>query len=305
MKHTRNAARPRCLIALLVLPALVSCKMAAVPAGPLTADVEEGMRRTSSGDVVAYSLFVPQALEGVAAPPWPTVVLNHGFARNKAYQRNNALYMAQRGILVMTPDMVSLLGGESAQLQNIANTLDHVEWLRQRAADPDDLLFGLIDPDRMALAGHSAGGAVSFEAAIDSQASAGPVAAVVLLDAVPWDRTIERAGQMQPLALASLRSEPSACNRNGQVLDVLQGLSFPVRDVRIINATHCDPENPSDCLCGITCGPASPSGKALYQELMYLSLRDSFGLPPLEGEPASYAARLDELVAQGQVAVGP
>jgi hypothetical protein len=89
------------------------------------------------------------------------------------------------------------------------------------------------------------------------------------------------------------------------VLDVLQGLSFPVPDVRIIGATHCDPENPSDCLCGITCGPASPSSKALYQELMYLFLRDAFGLPPLEGEPASYAARLDELDAQGQVAVNP
>jgi pimeloyl-ACP methyl ester carboxylesterase len=305
MRHLPYTPYPVCLIALLVLPVLGSCKMTTLPAGPLAADIEEGTRRTSSGDVVAYSLFVPQALEGVAAPPWPAVVLNHGFARSKAYQRNHALYMAQRGILVMTPDMVSLLGGESAQLRNIANTLDHVQWLRQRAADPDDSLFGLVDPDRMAMAGHSAGGAVSFEAAIDSQTSAGPVAAVVLLDAVPWDRTIERASQMQPLALASLRSEPSACNRNGRVLDVLQGLSFPVPDVRIIGATHCDPENPSDCLCGITCGPASPSSKALYQELMYLFLRDAFGLPPLEGEPASYAARLDELDAQGQVAVNP
>jgi hypothetical protein len=86
------------------------------------------------------------------------VVLNHGFARSKETQYNNALYMAQRGIVVLTPNQVSLLTGKQGQLRNIANTVDHVQWLNDRTADPSDPLAGQIDSNRIGLAGHSAGG---------------------------------------------------------------------------------------------------------------------------------------------------
>jgi pimeloyl-ACP methyl ester carboxylesterase len=282
---------------------LLSCTRGTVPTGPFAVDIEEGVRQTTAGDRVGYTLFVPQATDEPRLAPHPAVVLTHAFARNRSYQRNNALYMAQRGIVVLTPDMISLLGGESAQLRNIANTVDHVRWLRQRSADAGDSLYGLIDPNRIGLAGHSAGGAVSFEAAAESQQADESIAALVLLDAVPWPRTIERAGSLQPLPLASLRSEPSACNREGQILEVLRGLRFASEDVRIVGGTHCDPEDPTDIPCMLVCRGSSPQGQGLYQDLMYLFLRDAFGLAPLAGEPAIYASQVDSLAAEGAVAV--
>ena len=129
--------------------------------------VEHSTRHTTSGDQVAYSLFMPQPGELLAAPPYPAVVISHGFARSKRFHANTACALAERGIVVLTPDLISLLGGEEAQQRNIENLVDHVRWLRTRAATEDDPLFGLLDPERIGLVGHSAGGAISLEAAIE------------------------------------------------------------------------------------------------------------------------------------------
>ncbi len=175
--------------------------------------VEHGTRRTPSGDQVAYSLFMPQPSESLAAPPYPAVAVSHGFARSKRFHANTACGLAERGIVVLTPDLVSLLGGEEAQLRNIENLIDHVRWLRIRATAEGDPLFGLLDPERIGLVGHSAGGAISLEAAIELAEAGENVFALMLLDGVPWARTVDRAGELPELAFASVRSEPTALQR--------------------------------------------------------------------------------------------
>lgn len=293
-----------CQCLLLLVPGLLqSCLTGPAPIGPLQVQIESGTRTTSAGDTIAYDLFIPVASAQPPQPPWPAVVLNHGFARSKEKQYNNALYMAQRGIVVLTPNQVSLLTGEPGQLRNIANTVDHVQWLKERTADPSDPLAGQIDPDRIGLAGHSAGGAISFEAAIDLQNTGQPPASLVLLDAVPWDRTIARAGTLEQLPVSSLRSEPSSCNNNGAVLDLLNGLAFAVEDVLIIDGTHCDPENPTDGLCNVPCGQASPQRQAIYQRLMYLFFQDAFGLASAEQPAETYEATVQELESQALLIV--
>lgn len=282
-----------------------SCTSGTLPEGPFPVDIENGTRRTTTGDDLRYDLFIPIAREDLPPPPWPAVILTHGFARDRTFQRNNALYLAQRGIVVLTPDMVSLLPGESAQLRNIANTTDHVEWLRQRAADPQDRLAGLVDPQRIGLAGHSAGGAVSFEAAIELQQQGRQAAAVVLLDAVPWDRTLEQASDLAAMPLVSLRSEPANCNANGRVLELLRALTFPAADVRIVGATHCDPENPTDMLCTLVCGGGSRDAQQTYQRLLYLFFQDAFAIPSAELQPETWQQALAAMVADGIVVEGP
>jgi hypothetical protein len=293
-----------CQCFFLLVPGLLqSCLPGTTPVGPLQVQVESGTRTTSAGDTVAYSLFIPVASAQPPQPPWPAVVLNHGFARSKEKQYNNALYMAQRGIVVLTPNQVSLLTGEQGQLRNIANTVDHVQWLKDRTADPSDPLAGRIDPNGIGLAGHSAGGAISFEATIDLQNIGQPPAALVLLDAVPWGRTVARAGELVQLPMSSLRSEPSSCNSNGAVLGVLNGLTFAVEDVLIVDGTHCDPEDPTDGLCNVPCGQASPERQAIYQRLMYLLFQDAFGLASAEQPAETYEALTEELQTQGQITV--
>ena len=166
---------------------LASCCQPAAPqpAGLYQISIERGWRPTASCERVRYDLFIPHPDAALPPPPWPAVVLSHGFARDRTRQRNNAMYLAERGVVVMTPDMTSLLGGEPAQLRNIAYLVGDVAWLAERSATPGDALYGLLDPTRIGLAGHSAGGAVSFEAAIDTQSTPTPVSAVCLLDNQP------------------------------------------------------------------------------------------------------------------------
>jgi dienelactone hydrolase len=262
--------------------------------------VEHGTRRTAAGDRVPYSLFMPQPDETLAAPPYPAIVLSHGFARHKRFHRNTACALAERGIVVLTPNLTSLLGGVCAQLRNIENSADHVRWLRSRAADENDPLSGLLDPDRIGLVGHSAGGAISFEAAIELANAGEAVGAVVLMDAVPWTRTVERANELREVAFVSMRSEPAPCNSHGKILEMLAGLSFRTEDILIVGATHCDPENPTDLLCEIACCGSDEQARAAYQELLCAFLQDALSAPDV-GVSAGFTAVAERLSAEGCV----
>lgn len=288
-----------------VLLSLSGCKLYEAPrsTGPYTVSETQGQRQTATGDTVAYTLFIPEESGSLSPPPWPAVVLMHGFARSRDFHRNNALYMAQRGLIVLTPNASSLLGGEAARARNAANLVDHVRWLRLRAATPGDPLYGRLDPNRMALAGHSAGGALAFEAAVDLQATGTPVAALLLLDAVPWERTLARAPQFSnsATAIASLRCEPSACNRDGDVLRLLATLATPVEDVLVVGATHCDAENPTDSTCTTFCGGVGEAQQRVIQTLLYHFVRDALNAPVISGEEETYADLKAGLANAGQV----
>ena len=83
---------------------------------------------------------------------------------------------------------------------------------------------------------------------------------------------------MKPLKLFSLRCEPSLCNEHARQLDHLKQLSFPIDDVKVIGAHHCDVENPTTLRCRCACG-ASHEGKyrKVFAQLIYAWLRDNFG----------------------------
>ncbi|MBN2561012.1 MAG: alpha/beta fold hydrolase [Phycisphaerae bacterium] len=262
--------------------------------------VEHGTRRTTSGDQVAYSLFMPQPRESLAVPPYPAVVISHGFARSKRFHANTACALAERGIVVLTPDLISLLGGKEAQLRNIENLVDHVRWLRTRAATEDDPLFGLLDPGRIGLVGHSAGGAISLEAAIELAEAGESVDALMLLDGVPWARTVDRAGELPELAFASVRSEPAACNAEGAIRDVLARLPFATEDILVVGGSHCDPENPTDLLCRLACGGSNEQARAAYQDLVGAFLGDALAAPNAEISHG-FAATVDRVTAAGRV----
>jgi pimeloyl-ACP methyl ester carboxylesterase len=269
--------------------------------GPYAVSEEKGTRQTPTGDRLEYTLFVPQPRENLPPPPWPGVVLTHGFARDKGYHQYNARYLASRGMVVLTPDMATLLTGETGQIRNISNLVDHVRWLVARAELEGDRLRGVLDKNRIGLAGHSAGGAVTFEAAVRAQQSETPVQAVCLLDAVPWERTLRQAGEFPSIALASFRSEPSACNANGNVRSLLARLPFPVDDVRIVGANHCAPENPSDELCILVCGADKKGPRALYQRLLYLFMRDALDAPRFDTDEETLQQALVRLEGDGRV----
>jgi pimeloyl-ACP methyl ester carboxylesterase len=150
------------------------------------------------------------------------------------------------------------------------------------------------------LLGHSAGGAISFEAAIELDEAGEGVDALMLLDGVPWARTVDRAGDLPELPFASVRSEPTACNADGAIRDVLVSLPFATEDILVVGGSHCDPESPTDLLCRLACGGSNEQARAAYQELMGAFLRDALAAPAAETFDG-FSATVDRLTAAGRV----
>ncbi len=288
----------------VLLISLTGCATGYLVRGPLNVDIEEAERTTSRGETIGYALYVPH-LETNGYDRIPAVILLHGFQRHYRFHRNNALYMAQRGIVVLTPNMTDLWLGPSAQRHNVRIAADHVAWLAKRSLSEGDLLSHRMDPFRIGLAGHSSGGAVAFEAVARSQKGSFPAKAVCLLDAVPWESTLHMARRFKPMPLCSLRSDPSPLNLLGLVHRLLERLSFPVEDIRIQGASHSDPENPTSPFVQLLAGLSRPEYQALYQELMYLFFQDAFGIEPKDPLLPSYRDALQELVGEGRVVIEP
>lgn len=189
---------------------------------------------------VSYDLFVPSS-----EPPdltsirhLPLAVVIHGFSREKGQMRNYALRLQQAGVVVLTPNMSSLLGGLSAQQRNIDKVVDHVRWLMSENHELQSKHRIAVDPARIALVGFSAGAAVVFESSFNLlEKSNIVVRALVMLDGVPWPRTIRAAErvvsqadvsarlQSCPLRILSIRAEPSMYNINNKINEVLEALS--------------------------------------------------------------------------------
>jgi len=89
------------------------------------------------------------------------------------------------------------------------------------------------------------------------------------------------------------------------VTQLLSGLSFPSDDVRLVRATHCDPESPTDALCALFCGGTSASRRWGYQRLLYLFFQDALGVPSVESRPDTYGAAVLRGVTKGVLVVRP
>lgn len=257
---------------------LVGPEVLANEPGPV--DITRGTRLTQSGDRIDYLLLIPSEDAQPLSLPLPALVLTHGFARDYGRHLDSAIAYASAGIIIMLPNLVASDERPIVGRREVENTADHVRWLIARAEDPTDALHGILDPGRIALAGHSAGGAISFEAAVALQSSGIFPAALVMLDAVPYPRTLRAAARLRPLPLMSLRSEPSGCNANGSVALLESALDFSIESVLISAATHCDPESPTDVVCELACGGGSEPARATYREQTETFLRNSFGLSP-------------------------
>ncbi|MGF1640455.1 MAG: alpha/beta hydrolase family protein [Rhodospirillales bacterium] len=263
--------------------------------------VTAGTRVTAAGDTVDYLLFVPHPAAEAARLSVPAVVLTHGFARDYGRHVDTAVFLAERGIAVMTPNMVSIAGLLLPQRRNIRNTADHARWLAARSADPQDPLYGVIDGTRIALAGHSAGGAISSEAALELQDDGPAAAALVLLDAVPYPRTVRSARSLSPLPILSLRAEPAACNAFDAVSDLVDAIPFAIEDLRVVGATHCDPEGPSDVTCALACGGRDPVRAETFRTVMYRFLAANLAIPATETEDAAYERAVRGLMQRGEL----
>ena len=267
----------------------------------LSPTVQHG-KRTFDGHVVAYDLHTPPSLSA----PAPLILLTHGFASDKSTLAGHAARLCAAGLVVLNINMSTLFRPtpEAAQVRNIAAVSAHVRWALT-LSHPSGVQ--LVDPTRIQLAGHSAGGAVSLEAAMALRRTGIHVSRVCLLDAVPWPRTLREAGGLfatgapgapPPPAVLCLRSEPSAWNMRGNVLTFLataragRGVSAgasggALTDALLVRSGHGDPISPPPKGCLVRAlgllGP--PRCAELYAELLLAFARgeEAAALGALEG----------------------
>lgn len=119
--------------------------------------------------------------------------------------------------MVFVPNLSRLLGFGLEALRSAAvkNIQAQVEQVLGWSQDDSSELCGRIDSQKVFLVGHSAGGAVVFEAACNMGEK---ISGLLLLDAVPWKRTLragaaaQEKGTLCNLVVGSFRAPPSSLN---------------------------------------------------------------------------------------------
>lgn len=190
------------------------------------------------------------------AGPFALVGIAHGFQNGKDNHEVVARELAGRGMVVVVPQfplLIALQCGYSDHSRN-ANILI--------AAIDQQVMAGDIDPQRIGVAGHSAGGLSAFLAA-----SRRPYAAVVLLDAVENGTlgTMQVANVSEPTLMLS--AESSQCNAQNNSAPWFAALTGLKANLRVVGASHCEPQDPLNATCTGTCGgTTSAARQALFRK---------------------------------------
>jgi pimeloyl-ACP methyl ester carboxylesterase len=211
-----------------------------VPAqAPREVDLRFGMR------LVTADVYPPQSGDARG-----TVILAHGFLRDRRSLAALAAALAARGALVIVPDLPYPVDAE-------ANGAALVELITDLRAGR----FGAV-PARTILVGFSAGGLASLWAA----AHAPGVTGWIGLDPVDRNGTgLHVASRTSPPAVI-LRAAPDRCNAWANSHSWGSFLPRLERDTLIDGATHCDFEDPSDVLCVAACGAPDAQRQARIRD---------------------------------------
>ena len=171
-----------------------------------------------------------------------------------------------------------------------------IDWILARDADSASIFYGRVDQGATGSSGHSAGGlsaivAASRDARIRATAPRDPVDSAGLgVGAL--------ANVHVPVAITY--SEDSSCNASGSARTLFAAASAPKLGIKIVGATHCDPEDPTNILCTLTCGSANSARQTLYRRYTtgwfeyYLRCDAAY-------EPWVYGAQVQSDVAAGRI----
>ena len=266
-------------------------------------EILRGQRRTISGRKRSYTLYLPQPEPGLPGPPYPMLVMAHGFLMSGTQQSSNSYYFAERGFAVLSPNMTRIMWGDKNRLRNVKDILDQITWVTKQSKSQKSTLYGLIDANRVGTAGNSSGGAVALELVIQAQKAKVPIHALCSMDGAPWDRSWDQMSKLTPLKVFSVRAEPSICNEHARMLNFFRLLKFPFGDVKIIGAHHCDAENPTTIRCECICGRSRAQYRELFQLFTYLFFRDALGVAPIAEPTKTLVEVAHDLQDKGKVLV--
>ncbi len=208
------------------------------------------------------------------AAPYPAVVLAHGFGLfgiidEAATHAGNGEHLASWGYVVAIPRLPDDVNGRITDVQDV------LSYLQTETGRQGSFLHQKVDVERLALAGHSFGGAtVLAVAARDSR-----VKALVAMDPVYhqggpfpgeepeiWDPDVE--GPQIHVPTYIIGAPASNCNSEDDYAEIYPYIGATHKaSLLVAGASHCDFMDPGNPLCYLICGgQADPEKTRLIQK---------------------------------------
>jgi predicted dienelactone hydrolase len=228
-----------------------------------------------NGDIETY-FYYPSTNQcgNQLGAPYPAVVLAHGFGLfgiidEAATHAGNGEHLASWGYVVAIPRLPDNVDGRIADVQDI------LSYLQTETGRQGSFLHQKVDVDRLALVGHSFGGAtVLAVTARDSR-----VKAVVAMDPVYhqggpfpgeepeiWGPDVE--GPQIHVPTCIIGAPASNCNSEGDYAEIYPYIGATHKaSLLVVGASHCDFMDPGNPLCYLICGgEADPEKTRLIQK---------------------------------------
>lgn len=191
-----------------------------------------------------------------------TVVFVHGFPRSAARHEALAMRLAREGFLVLLPELAASAAADARQrdvLQVLALTVT-------AGVQRSDGRAGVSHP--LFLGGFSRGSGIALEVAARLEGPMRPQLAGVLLVDPVLPKSVLAPLRDQGVAVALIAAPAAPCNARGVSVEPIRSTLRPVLDLIVPDATHCDPESPSDLLCALWCGAPDPARQARFEDAM-------------------------------------
>lgn len=215
-----------------------------------------------------------------SAGPFPMVVFVHGFNTSAARYDQLLHQLAANGYVVVAPDFPltsSALPGPAVEA-DVVNQPADVKFMISKLLTENDHpgdLQGMIDKDKIAVAGHSDGGNTAAATAYNSCCIDTRVKAAVMLAAekklFPETWFPPPSGAQPAPAFLGMHSDKDEVTpyKNGQ--ELYSGASIPKHFVTIVGGNHQDP---------FTGGAEAPAASRLIVEFLDGYLRHDAGAIP-------------------------
>lgn len=186
----------------------------------------------------------------------PLIVFRHGFSRSKAVLNDYGTHWAKRGFNVILNDSRTGISPDYTG-KDSNDMIDCANWAVLRSATAGNYLTNKIDPSRVVLGGHSAGG-YTAEIATYKNVAQGEgnfdCAVMVLYDPVPTDvGYAETIAQSITIPSVMLYGVSDICNSFGSGTGIFQNTAGPSYGIYVKAADHCDFESYYTSACAIAC----------------------------------------------------
>jgi dienelactone hydrolase len=212
---------------------------------------------------------------GITAP-YPAIAFAHGFSmfglsNGAADNAGNGEHLASWGYVVAIPVLPDDVEGRIADMRDV------LFYLEAESNTAGSFLYQKVDVDRLAVAGHSFGGATVLAlAARDAR-----VKAVVALDPVYhqggpfpgdepeiWDPNVEGPNITVPTCV--LGAPASNCNSEADYAEIYPFIGATHKAMFLVaNASHCDFMDPGHFACDWVCdGTTDPARTELVHKYM-------------------------------------